>query len=63
MKILRDAGARVQQVLSVLPDRSSEIVVPLQLKNLLQHYLLHRHNLMRQLEERDIEQLKKQSVP
>jgi len=43
--------------------RNQFTVVPLQLKNLLQNYLLHRHDLMRQLEERDIEQLKKQSAP
>jgi hypothetical protein len=38
-------------------------VVPRQLSTSLQNYLFHRHDLMRQIEQRDIEQMKKQAVP
>ncbi|MCU1242660.1 MAG: hypothetical protein JWO71_3386 [Candidatus Acidoferrum typicum] len=43
--------------------RNQFTVAPQQLKHLLQNYLFHRHDLMRQIEDRDIEQLKKQSTP
>src|SRR5258706_14658804 len=43
--------------------RNQFTVAPQQLKNLLQNYLFHRHDLMRQIEDRDIDQLKKQSGP
>ena len=43
--------------------RNQFTVAPQQLKNLLQNYLFHRHDLMRQIEDRDIDQLKKQSAP
>jgi hypothetical protein len=43
--------------------RNQFTVAPEQLKSLLQSYLFHRHDLMRQIEDRDIDQLKKQSVP
>jgi hypothetical protein len=38
-------------------------VAPQQMKNLVQNYLFHRHDLMRQIEQRDIDQMKKQSTP
>ncbi len=38
-------------------------VVPRQLSAHLQNYLFHRHDLMRQIEQRDIEQMKKQVTP
>jgi hypothetical protein len=38
-------------------------VVPRQISARLSDYLFHRHDLMRQIEDRDIEQLKKQSEP
>jgi hypothetical protein len=38
-------------------------VVPRQLTANLQNYLFHRHDLMRQIEQRDIEQMKKQAAP
>ena len=38
-------------------------VVPRQLGAHLENYLFHRHDLMRQIEERDIDQLKKQAAP
>ena len=38
-------------------------VAPRQMKNLAQNYLFHRHDLMRQIEQRDIDQMKKQSTP
>jgi hypothetical protein len=38
-------------------------VVPRQLSAHLQNYLFHRHDLMRQIEQRDIEQMKKQATP
>jgi hypothetical protein len=43
--------------------RNQFTVAPRQLKNLLQNYLFHRHDLMRQIEDSDIDQLKKQSAP
>jgi hypothetical protein len=43
--------------------RNQFTVVPQQLKNLLQNYLFHRHDLMRQIEDRDLDQMKKQPVP
>jgi hypothetical protein len=43
--------------------RNQFTVVPHQLENSLRNYLFHRHNLMRQIEDRDIDQLKKQSTP
>jgi len=43
--------------------RNQFTVVPQQLKNLLQTYLFHRHDLMRQIEDRDLDQMKKQPVP
>ena len=43
--------------------RNQFTVVPQQLTSLLRNYLFHRHDLMRQIEDRDIEQLKKQSEP
>lgn len=38
-------------------------VVPRQMKNSLQNYLFHRHDLMRQIEKRDMDQMKDQSTP
>jgi hypothetical protein len=38
-------------------------VVPRQLAAHLENYLFHRHELMRQIEDRDIDQMKKQSEP
>ncbi len=38
-------------------------VVPRQLAAHLENYLFHRHDLMRQIEDRDIDQMKKQSEP
>lgn len=38
-------------------------VVPRQLSTNLENYLFQRHDLMRQIEQRDIEQMKKQAVP
>jgi hypothetical protein len=38
-------------------------VVPRQIAGRLSNYLFHRHDLMRQIEDRDIEQLKKQTTP
>jgi hypothetical protein len=38
-------------------------VVPRQLSAHLQNYLFHRHDVMREIEERDIEQMKKQTAP
>jgi hypothetical protein len=38
-------------------------VVPRQLAAHLQNYLFHRHDLMRQIEDRDIDQMEKQSEP
>jgi hypothetical protein len=38
-------------------------VVPGQIAAHLEDYLFHRHNLMRQIEDRDIDQLKKQDTP
>ncbi len=38
-------------------------VVPRQLSAHLQNYLFHRHDLMRQIEQRDIEQMKTQATP
>jgi hypothetical protein len=38
-------------------------VVPRQIAARLGDYLFHRHDLMRQIENRDIDQLKKQSEP
>jgi hypothetical protein len=38
-------------------------VAPRQMKNLVQNYVFHRHDLMRQIEDRDIDQMKKQSTP
>jgi hypothetical protein len=38
-------------------------VVPRQLTMNLENYLFHRHDLMRQIEQRDIEQMKKQATP
>jgi hypothetical protein len=38
-------------------------VVPRQLAAHLQNYLFHRHDLMRQIEDRDIDQMKKKSEP
>jgi hypothetical protein len=38
-------------------------VVPRQMAAHLENYLFHRHDLMRQIEDRDIEQMKKQSEP
>jgi hypothetical protein len=43
--------------------RNQFTVAPRQLKNLLHNYLFHRHELMRQIEDRDIDQLKQQSQP
>jgi len=43
--------------------RNQFTVVPRQLKNLLHNYLFNRHDLMRQIEDRDIDQLKKQPAP
>jgi hypothetical protein len=37
--------------------------VPRQIASRLGDYLFHRHDLMRQIEDRDIDQLKKQSEP
>jgi len=38
-------------------------VVPRQIATHLENYLFHRHDLMRQIEDRDIDQMKKQSAP
>jgi hypothetical protein len=38
-------------------------VVPRQMAAHLENYFFHRHDLMRQIEDRDIDQLKKQSAP
>jgi hypothetical protein len=38
-------------------------VVPRQLSANLRDYLFHRHDAMRQIEQRDIEQMKQQSAP
>ena len=38
-------------------------VVPRQIAGRLNDYLFHRHDLMRQIEDRDIDQLKKQTMP
>jgi hypothetical protein len=38
-------------------------VVPRQMKHLAQNYLFNRSDLMRQIEDRDIDQLRKQSTP
>src|SRR6266478_9728428 len=38
-------------------------VVPRQMAAHLENYLFHRHDLMRQIEDRDVEQLKKRSEP
>jgi hypothetical protein len=38
-------------------------VVPRQMTAHLGKYLFHRHDLMRQIEDRDIDQMKKQSAP
>ena len=38
-------------------------VVPRQLTAHLENYLFHRHDLMRQIEDRDIDQMKRQSAP
>jgi hypothetical protein len=38
-------------------------VVPRQIATYLENYLFHRHDLMRQIEDRDIDQMKKQSAP
>ena len=38
-------------------------VVPRQMAAHLENYLFHRHDLMRQIEDRDVEQIKKQSQP
>jgi hypothetical protein len=43
--------------------RNQFTVVPRQLKNLLHNYLFNRHDLMRQIEDSDIDQLKKQPAP
>jgi hypothetical protein len=43
--------------------RNQFAVVPRQLENQLQKYLFHRHDLMRQIEDSDIDQMKKQSAP
>src|SRR5258706_15179776 len=43
--------------------RNQFTVAPRQLKNLLHNYLFRRHDLMRQIEDRDVDQLKKQSAP
>jgi hypothetical protein len=38
-------------------------VVPEQIAGRFGDYLFHRHDMMRQIEDRDIDQLKKQSEP
>ena len=43
--------------------RNQFSAAPRQMKSLLLNYLFHRHELMRQIEERDIDQLKQQSRP
>ena len=43
--------------------RNQFTVAPRQLRNLLQSCLFRRHDLMRQIEDRDIDQLNKQSAP
>ena len=43
--------------------RNQFSVVPRQMAIHLGNYLFHRHDLMRQIENRDIEQLKNQSTP
>jgi hypothetical protein len=44
-------------------DSQSIYCRPEQLRNPLQNYLFRRHDLMSQIEERDIDQLNKQSAP
>jgi hypothetical protein len=71
--ILWNAGFMFQWGAHLIPPRGpiswSEMihnqfqVVPRQMAAHLENYLFHRHDLMRQIEDRDVEQLKKRSEP